>query len=119
MRRVRPVATPVVRSTAPRCGIFDRGLQLDDELVMRAPLTVEGIAVVILALGMVAVFLVAAPLYVGIPVQVVTWSLARFDLQEMKTGIRDPAGKTLTQLGQLLAIIGLAISIFISIARIF
>ena len=67
-----------------------------------------------LTMGILSILLAAA-YFVAIPLQVITFVLARSDLKEMKNGIRDPEGRKRTKTGRILAMIGFAISIIISI----
>lgn len=69
----------------------------------------------ILTMGIIGILLCATyPL--AIPVQVVTWIFARSDMKQMKAGIRDPDGKTLTRIGKILAMVGFAISFIVFLA---
>lgn len=58
----------------------------------------------ILGMGIASMLLVI-PCFVGAILGIITWVYAQTDLREMKQGIRDPTGQTLTNAGRVLAII--------------
>ena len=70
----------------------------------------------LLTMGIFSLLFAAAPIFIGIPLQVLTWVLARKDLKEIASGIRDPDGRKLTNIGRILAIVGFAISIIKTVA---
>ena len=69
----------------------------------------------ILTMGIFALLL-SAPYVIGIPLQILTWILAKRDLKEMNDGMRDPDGRTLTKTGRILSMVGFAISFIVALA---
>lgn len=72
----------------------------------------------ILAIGICSIIL-SAVYFVGVPLQIVTWVMAKSDLKEMNKGIRDPDGRAMTRIGRILAMIGFVISVIVAIVSIF